>query len=282
MRCVLKFRQLMWRLERNDRLTWLFFCLFCLFCLFSLSSCGSNEDQDANTAYRLELDGPQGIIYTQGPWLVRVALSPSTDLSRLSLDYSVFDSVDDEGQDETILVESNQLTVLESGRPDTGLVLLPKIEIGQAMSYTLLLDGITQAENTLRYITRPQAEEGLMIDGPECAVELESPDPTLPLTQSLDQAPEAGVQVSYTARVFPMIDGVIEITGGNVLGGLMSFEWLSSNEVRAVSNGVIATISGGLARSIPLTSPSGEQKLLVTAHTLRSGRCEKVIRFMIE
>ena len=143
------------------------------------------------------------------------------------------------------------------------------------MSYALWKDGQQVSPNyTFRYVSPAQEEPQ---DPKNCFITLLSPNTKQPLTLEMDEAPQAGLQVSYRAQVFPQINQEIDEEGSPYLMGLLSFEWLEMGPIRSVSDGSLATIQGGLARSLPFTTPLGEQKLLLRAYTWRWGNCETIV-----
>ena len=250
-----------------------------LLSLLNSIACEPNENGAMNAPQYFDIEGPRGLVNTNGPWLVRIALPEQIETNRLQLSYRIFANDQSIDREEPILSDEGIAEVIESARPDTAFALIPDIELGQFIEYTLILDGKQQSES-VRFRKRvPSGEGELDLISPQCEVYLDSPDPKLPITPSRDQAPEDGVQIIFAARVFPVLDNRPDIESSEFLSGLMSFEWLNARSDRLVHKGVLATISGGLARSQPLTTPFGEQKLLITAYTSRSGRCQQVVQF---
>ena len=245
--------------------------------------CGACDDKSTPQASLMyDINGPQGIVRVAGPWLVRVGVPEGIDPSVLSLGVQYSDVNEERpaelpsSGEESGAGELLTLPLLTTGRPDTLLVLIPSPELEVELNYALY-----RGEDRLSAIYSfrelpPRDHQSLEASPPQCEVYIESPDPKLPVTSALDQAPQSGIQLSFSARAFPVRDGALDISGGGSLMGVATFEWLEAGEQRSTSAGTIATISGGLARTAPFTTPLGEQKLLVTAYTVRWGRCESV------
>jgi hypothetical protein len=263
-------------------------CIFILF-MNGISACDDQKSQSLRSS-RYDVEGPRGIVRTLGPWLVRIAVS-DRDIDtlmqvrvseRISAPIAMTDFGLDQGvnQDNISLnrVELYTLDLIESGREDIRFVLIPELPIDREYEYALWRNNI-QISDAYTFRSLPLVADPLPPIEQECVVVLESPDPKVMVTSALDEAPQAGIQRRYSARAFPSRGGMVDQEGGLALMGLVTFEWLAVNDEYVVNDGIVASLYGGLARSEPFSTPLGEQKLLITAHTVRWGRCTSIVSF---
>ena len=174
----------------------------------------------------------------------------------------------DQGVASLMKVELQSLDLIESGRADTYFALIPELPLDHEYEYALWYDEV-QLSAFYRFRPLHISREVERTELRECFAILEYPDPKMMVNETVDEAPQAGIQRSYGVRVFPSVDGVIDQEGSSNLAGVVTFEWISVGETERQHGGVTASLYGGVARSEPLTTPLGEQKLFVTAHTVR-------------
>jgi hypothetical protein len=264
-------------------------CIFIIL-ISGLYACDDQGGQTLrSTAY--DVEGPRGIVRTSGPWLVRVSIPEGTVdtsmqikvnelVTQMPIEMTDFDL--DQGVDQNNIslnrVELYTLELVESGREDIRFVLIPELPTDREYEYALWRNDI-QISDVYTFRSLPLVADPLPPIEQECVVVLESPDPKMMVTSALDEAPQAGIQRRYSARAFPSRGGMVDQGGGSALMGLVTFEWLVVNDEYVVNDGIVASLYGGLARSEPFITPLGEQKLLITAHTVRWGRCTSIVSF---
>lgn len=244
--------------------------------LISLLLGCADDQSEASQVKRWEIEGPQGLVKDRGPWLVRTSFYLENQTTALRL--KVFEVLQDQEEAEPVnQIERASIEVLKSARDDLAFALIPQLETEIEYEYALWRGEQKLTEsNFFRPIqVFPPTETE---SNRNCFIQLESPDPKLPVSAEQDEAPQAGIQRSYTIRIFPVLDGEVDLQGSESLMGLASFEWLSADS-SSDQKGIVAEIYGGLARSKPFTTALGEQKLKVTAFTTAWGKCEELVTF---
>jgi hypothetical protein len=182
------------------------------------------------------------------------------------------------GSEPAPTTEELTLTLLESGRPDLFFALIPEIPLNTEAYYHLRLNG-AEVTPTLSFKPIATATAEVTPLTTECLINLDAPDPKLPVSRRDDRAPEAGIQRIYQVSVYVSRDRVIDMDESASLSGLVTLDWLTVSSDTPHEGGTLLTLRGGQARSAPITAPLGEQKLLIRALTERGARCRAVIEF---
>ena len=270
--------------------------IICAFLMNCILACDDSKQVSQNQQV-YEIEGPRGFTTERGPWLLRAGIDSNADYVRdLEANQEVSDlhirwfvvpfDLEMNNTDEIVGVEGdssievNKLILWTTGRKDTLLALLPEQDTNNYVYYSLWLG---EQQLSPQYSFRYIADE-IMLTDPEqksCVLSLVRPELEISIDSSLDEAPQAGIQVTYQVQVYPLINEQIDEEGSQALMGLVSLEWLQNTESRMVMQGTVASINGGIARTAPFTTPIGEQKLLLRAFTTRWGQCERIVRLTI-
>ena len=254
--------------------------------IFICLSC-DNTSNMGNHASVYDLEGPRGLVRSSGPWLIRVGVPHGALAERYKLSVRFTREVNagemnggDDHSDEALNfeVEDRLVSLVESGRPDLLFGLIPDVPIGIEVSYQLLSG---TSEVTSSHSFKPIIDEAGEVSPLEfeCLINLDSPDPKTPVSARDDRAPQAGIQRIYQVSVYISRDRVIDVEESTSLSGLVTLDWLSVDSHAAHEPGTLLTLSGGRARSTPINTPLGAQKLLIRALTERGASCDTTIEF---
>ena len=153
---------------------------FTAFLLSLCSICACDvPNSKTSTSGTYDIEGPQGIERSLGPWLVRVAAPALYDLKDLQLKVSevvmgpLAESLAD-NQEPAVMTTSDLLSIslIETGRPDIYLALIPQLPLNQEYEYALWYDEV-QLSEFHRFRPLPFSREIERTDQRECLAILE-------------------------------------------------------------------------------------------------------------
>ena len=169
-----------------------------------------------------------------------------------------------------------RVNFIASGRPDVLFALIPDVPAELETRYRLLVRGQPLGLDQ-SFILRPSiTDTPRETSALKCLISLDAPDLKAPVREVDDRAPEAGIQRHYEISVYPMRGDELLFDEAPYVSGLATFQWLSVNDEANEQASALAPIISGRARSTPLTTPLGEQRLLVRAITERGVRCREI------
>lgn len=240
------------------------------------------DDESASptstTDLRYDLEGPRGIVRERGPWLTRLGAPSGSPAERYRLALSYQREAGAEAGVEAG-VEANtmidEVDFVASGRPDVLFALIPDLPAEVEVSYQVLAgEQATGLSQSFKWIepTRPLELSNQI----GCLINLDQPDPKRPVTADQDRSPEAGIQRHYEVSVYATRSGELSLEESQYVSGLVTFQWLSVDESAEVGPSTLAPLIEGKARSAPLTTPLGAQRLWVRALTERGARCDEI------
>ena len=286
-------------------------------CICVISGCDDDAYEREGSSLIYDVEGPRGLVRSTGPWLVRVGVPAGASVARYTLSLRLTHRASEgevsgaevsageisgaevsageisgaevsageisgteasAGEASGAEIEAQRVTLIASARPDVFFGLIPEIPLYTEVNYQLFIDavGVTSAYSFKRL---PPIRDEVRPPTSECLINLDAPDPKSPVTARDDRAPQYGIQRVYQVSVYLTRDRVIDMEESASLSGLVTLNWLTVDTESPYEEGILLTLNGGRARSRPMTTPLGEQKLLIRALTERGARCTRVIEF---
>ena len=276
-------------------------------CICVSAGCDDDDYEGGGSSLIYDVEGPRGLVRSTGPWLVRVGVPPGASVARYALSLRLTHETSggevsgaevsagevsgaevsagevsgaeiSAGETSSAEVEERRVTLVASARPDVFFALIPETPLYTEVSYQLLIDAVG-VTSSYRFKRLPPVRDEVSPPTSECLINLDAPDPKSPVSARDDRAPQHGIQRIYQVSVYLTRDRIIDMEESASLSGLVTLTWLTVSAELPPEEGALLTLSGGRARSLPMTTPLGEQKLLIRALTERGARCARVIEF---